>query len=788
MAFWNWQQQGQRPVQEGTESFTPQLLQKLCSVVAGVAQNPADLADDKKANEVISVLQRIGEMLVWGVNVQGDMSPLVDAFITASPPPLPNLRELLMKTHMSRLKSRIDCQLLQTTHVIVQNAPPESALFNYLLSGWFLNKVVAHSFEFSDEDVMATFITTVNDIAKKLNEQNFPLFFDQSSSNSFPLFSEAVKFFHHPNEQIRANVISTTLYIFDQLRPGMKPAPEYVRHIAQQSNTCFTHVACLCRDLWVVIDNDVKAGKSVRQQLSLQTDLLLYLHDVLAFGIPELNTVLIDRFLVYAILPVLVRSIASSDNRGDAEYMISPALAMVILQDIFERVKHAPLLDAIFVALCDPAVPARVAELCRESAPKVPPSWATMTECWQRGGRPTSAPEITTEPGEQPVHPLDERRGMESNTVRRALFDILDGVGGRREPLTLLTVCTLYTVLTRSENTSFLVQCGLLPTSGPRPDETPLSDAVMSVLRRFEQINSATIQMIVRFALELVIGKEQFVAKSRVKDRVLQYAKGAMKNAALTLQEEANKALSVKPGASPEREKFLESFMVEWAAHLQTPKEPSVMLQDVTGLLQQKDKSDRAKAMRAVLYCRRLQEDLVRDWRQEGVGKAYLKPSKEPLPGLDREAVELTTYRVDETFKLGDANRIRCFIAGSSVDFSFGQLTAEKIPVYMVPTDHLVLLVRPDFDTPQWAIPKLVQTLRDVSIETEPRDARPGCENVLRLQCLGAPGESLRFVDIFFTDPRRLHCAATLLEERRNKVRQQLAGDIKAFADRIPTR
>ncbi|EDO26306.1 predicted protein, partial [Nematostella vectensis] len=70
---------------------------------------------------------------------------------------------------------------LQTLSILFKNTPNESSL-NYLLSNNHVNSIIIHKFDFSDEEVLAYYISFLKTLSLKLNTQTIHFFFNEVCS------------------------------------------------------------------------------------------------------------------------------------------------------------------------------------------------------------------------------------------------------------------------------------------------------------------------------------------------------------------------------------------------------------------------------------------------------------------------------------------------------------------------------------------------------------------------------------------------------------------------------
>lgn len=142
---------------------------------------------------LVESLRCIAEILIWGD--QNDSS-VFDFFLEK------NMLSYFL--HIMRQKSGgssfVCVQLLQTLNILFENIRNETSLY-YLLSNNHVNSIIVHKFDFSDEDVMGYYILFLKTLSLKLNVHTIHFFYNEHT-NDFPLYTEAIKFFNHPESMV----------------------------------------------------------------------------------------------------------------------------------------------------------------------------------------------------------------------------------------------------------------------------------------------------------------------------------------------------------------------------------------------------------------------------------------------------------------------------------------------------------------------------------------------------------------------------------------------------------
>ena len=81
-----------------------------------------------------------------------------------------------------------------------------------MLSNNYMNDMIQYNFDFSDEEILAYYISLLKSLALRLDTNALQFFFDRREGR-FPLFLEAVKFFNHRDHMVRTTVRTLTLSV-----------------------------------------------------------------------------------------------------------------------------------------------------------------------------------------------------------------------------------------------------------------------------------------------------------------------------------------------------------------------------------------------------------------------------------------------------------------------------------------------------------------------------------------------------------------------------------------------
>lgn len=193
----------------------------------------------------------------------------------------------------------VTVQLLQTLNILFENIRHETSLY-YLLSNNHVNSIILHKFDLTDEEVMAYYISFLKTLSFKLNPHTIHFFFN---SSDFPLYTEAVKFFNHPEKMVRIAVRILTLNVFKVDDSSM------LKFITGQSVPCLSDLVLFIRDN--VINNNINQCHPDKLLLRLEDlfaehlDHLHYLNDILMLRIDEINKILSDNLMHHLIKPLV---------------------------------------------------------------------------------------------------------------------------------------------------------------------------------------------------------------------------------------------------------------------------------------------------------------------------------------------------------------------------------------------------------------------------------------------------------------------------------------------------
>ncbi|KAM9345878.1 protein CLEC16A isoform 2-T2 [Symphorus nematophorus] len=290
---------------------------------------------DHNRNLLVETIRSITEILIWGD--QNDSS-VFDFFLEK------NMFAFFLNILRQKSGRYVCVQLLQTLNILFENISHETSLY-YLLSNNHVNSIIVHKFDFSDEEIMAYYISFLKTLSLKLNNHTVHFFYNEHT-NDFALYTEAIKFFNHPESMVRIAVRTITLNVYKVDNQHML---HYIRDktaVPYFSNLVWfigSHVIEL--DKCVQTDEEHKNRGKLSDLVAEHLDHLHYLNDILIINCEFLNDVLTDHLLNRLFLPLYVYSLVSPET--SEERKINPQVSLYLLSQVFLIIHYQPMVNAL---------------------------------------------------------------------------------------------------------------------------------------------------------------------------------------------------------------------------------------------------------------------------------------------------------------------------------------------------------------------------------------------------------------------------------------------------------
>ncbi|KPJ08821.1 Protein CLEC16A [Papilio machaon] len=186
---------------------------------------------------------------------------------------------------------------------------------NYLLSNNHVNSIIVHKFDISDEEVMAYYISFLKTLSLKLNNHTIHFFYNEHTKD-FPLYTEAIKFFNHPESMVRIAVRTLTLNVYRVQDASMlrfirdRTAAPYFSNLVW-----FIGKHILELDACVRNDADHQSQQKLDDLVAEHLDHLHYINDILCLNIPDLNDVLTEHLLHKLLIPLYIYSLTCEPTK-----------------------------------------------------------------------------------------------------------------------------------------------------------------------------------------------------------------------------------------------------------------------------------------------------------------------------------------------------------------------------------------------------------------------------------------------------------------------------------------
>uniref|UniRef100_A0A3P8YBG5 C-type lectin domain containing 16A n=1 Tax=Esox lucius TaxID=8010 RepID=A0A3P8YBG5_ESOLU len=277
---------------------------------------------DSNRNLLVETIRSITEILIWGD--QNDSS-VFDFFLEK------NMFAFFLNILRQKSGRYVCVQLLQTLNILFENISHETSLY-YLLSNNHVNSIIVHKFDFSDEEIMAYYISFLKTLSLKLNNHTVHFFYNEHT-NDFALYTEAIKFFNHPESMVRIAVRTITLNVYKVDNQHML---HYIRDktaVPYFSNLVWfigSHVIEL--DKCVQTDEEHRNRGKLSDLVAEHLDHLHYLNDILTINCEFLNDVLTEHLLNRLFLPLYVFSLVCPEQSEDRK--INPQVSLNLLSQV----------------------------------------------------------------------------------------------------------------------------------------------------------------------------------------------------------------------------------------------------------------------------------------------------------------------------------------------------------------------------------------------------------------------------------------------------------------------
>lgn len=229
-----------------------------------------------------------------------------------------------------------------------------------------MNSIIVHKFDFSDEDVMGYYILFLKTLSLKLNKHTIHFFYNEHT-NDFPLYTEAIKFFNHPESMVRIAVRTITLNVYRVQNTNMlqfirdRTAAPYFSNLVWFIGNHILELDACARN-----DTDHQSQSRLSNLVAEHLDHLHYINDIFCLKIDDLNAVLTEHLLHKLFVPLYIFSLTPAPSLSIATVTqnlaavlnkrveiddiqeannprVSVVTAFFLLAMVFLVIKHPPL-------------------------------------------------------------------------------------------------------------------------------------------------------------------------------------------------------------------------------------------------------------------------------------------------------------------------------------------------------------------------------------------------------------------------------------------------------------
>ncbi|XP_031563331.1 protein CLEC16A-like, partial [Actinia tenebrosa] len=300
--------------------------------------NKNSVINETNRGLLVETLRSIAEILIWGD--QND-SRVFDFFLEK------NMLIYFHKMMNQKSSNQICVQLLQTLSIMFENIRNQTSLY-YLLSNNHVNSIIIHKFDFSDEEVLAYYISFLKTLSLKLNTQTIHFFFNERK-NDFPLYTEALKFFNHSESMVRIAVRTLTLNVY---RVGDQNMLHFIRD--KTADPYFWNLVWFIGSHAIDLDNCAKKEADhlrcdhLKHLVADHLDHLHYINDILCLDIHDLSTILTEHLLDRLLIPLYVYSLVKEKPDIDlVKPRINALLSLYLLSQILLIMSYPPLVSSL---------------------------------------------------------------------------------------------------------------------------------------------------------------------------------------------------------------------------------------------------------------------------------------------------------------------------------------------------------------------------------------------------------------------------------------------------------
>ncbi|RIA90987.1 hypothetical protein C1645_768612 [Glomus cerebriforme] len=317
------------------EKYSPENLRRLSDLLG----KQFKYGSDECINDI---LKEITQVLVWG---DQHKPALLEYFFEN------NIHYIILNVLKQSKSPYVTKQILQTMNILFENIHDLTSLY-FLLSNNYVNEIICHKFDFSNDEILAYYIIFLRTLSLKLDSNTLFFFFNERQDD-FPLYSEAIKFFNSDESMIRAAVRTVTLNIFAVNDTQMQ---EFV--LDRNASPYFSNLVHFISDFSRILDeiSDLpdyyKHYQRFNHYLVEHCDNFYYINDIINLQNERMNQELTSHLMDLLLKPIYADSLVRRELLPTKQMArINSVVALALLCHVLHIFRHPPLVTAMVAML-----------------------------------------------------------------------------------------------------------------------------------------------------------------------------------------------------------------------------------------------------------------------------------------------------------------------------------------------------------------------------------------------------------------------------------------------------
>ncbi|KAF0534774.1 Protein CLEC16A [Gigaspora margarita] len=318
------------------EKYSIENLKRLSALLLDASKNGGN------DEEMIETMKEITQILIWG---DQNKPAIVEYFFEHC------IHYVFLKILENTKSPQVTKQLLQTMNILFENIHDLTSLY-FLLSNNYINQIICHKFDFSNDEILAYFIYLLRTLSFKLDTNTLYFFFNEHLDD-FPLYSEATKFFNSDESMVRAAVRTVTLNIFavndEQMQDFIldRNAAPYFSNLTY----FIANHASILNDI-ITSPTYYKQYSKFNYYIAEHCDNFYYINDIINLSNEKMNTVLTTRLMDLLLQPIYADSLVDKKLLPSQQRIrINSVVALALLCHVLHIFRYPPLVTDMIAML-----------------------------------------------------------------------------------------------------------------------------------------------------------------------------------------------------------------------------------------------------------------------------------------------------------------------------------------------------------------------------------------------------------------------------------------------------